>query len=200
MYRLFYNYHTIGDVLMILFDSQKKANKHEKRDNITLIFHDDELIGINIFAISEIVRIKAQGMIVNPASEFLDVINHILLNHGLSALAYQNESGFVVGQVIETIEGEEESGRIGKIDIGSRVIYVNLISSQVEVNTLVVIALAGTILGNGQSVGVEEHGNVFFEGKLCLKSDLNLLNGNEDDGYFFIDEFMEIGQDFFAKE
>ncbi|MDD4006168.1 MAG: DUF4479 domain-containing protein [Bacilli bacterium] len=200
MYRLFYNYHTIGDVLMILFDSQKKANKHEKRDNITLIFHDDELIGINIFAISEIVRIKAQGMIVNPASEFIDVINHILLNHGLSALAYQNESGFVVGQVIETIEGEEESGRIGKIDIGSRVIYVNLISSQVEVNTLVVIALAGTILGNGQSVEVEEHGDVFFEGKLCLKSDLNLLNGNEDDGYFFIDEFMEIGQDFFAKE
>ncbi|MFA7378370.1 MAG: DUF4479 domain-containing protein [Bacilli bacterium] len=200
MYRLFYNYHTIGDVLMILFGSQKKANKHEKRDNITLIFHDDELIGINIFAISEIVRIKAQGMIVNPASEFIDVINHILLNHGLSALAYQNESGFVVGQVIETIEGEEESGRIGKIDIGSRVIYVNLISSQVEVNTLVVIALAGTILGNGQSVEVEEHGDVFFEGKLCLKSDLNLLNENEDDGYFFIDEFMEIGQDFFAKE
>ena len=47
MYRLFYNYHTIGDVLMILFDSQKKANKHEKRDNITLNFHDNELIGIN---------------------------------------------------------------------------------------------------------------------------------------------------------
>lgn len=200
MYRLFYNYHAVGDVLMIVFGSQKKTNKHEKRDNLTLIFHDDELIGINIFAISEIVRIKARGMIVNPATEFIDVINHILLNHGLSALSYQKESGFVVGQVIEIIDGKEESERIAKIDIGSRVIYVNLIDTQVTANALIVIALAGTILGNGQSVEVEKRGDVFFEGKLCLKSDLNLLSENEVDGYFFIDEFMELGQDFFAKE
>ena len=200
MYRIFYNYHTIGDVLMIVFDSQKKANKHEKRDNLMLIYHDDELIGINLFDISEIVRIKARGMIVNPAQEFIDVINHILLNHDLPPLSYQNESGFVVGQVIEVITGEEDNVTIAKVDIGSRVIYADAGNAKLKVNSFMVIALAGTILANGQRVEVEKHDHTFFEGKLCLKSDLNLLGENEEDGYFFIDEFIEIGQDFFAKE
>jgi tRNA-binding protein len=200
MYRIFYNYHTIGDVLMIVFDSQKKANKHEKRDNLMLIYHDDELIGINLFDISEIVRIKARGMIVNPAQEFIDVINHILLNHDLPPLSYQNESGFVVGQVIEVITGEEDNVTIAKVDIGSRVIYADAGNAKLKVNSFMVIALAGTILANGQKVEVEKHDHTFFEGKLCLKSELNLLGENEEDGYFFIDEFIEIGQDFFAKE
>ncbi|MFA7067441.1 MAG: DUF4479 domain-containing protein [Erysipelotrichia bacterium] len=200
MYRIFYNYHTIGDVLMIVFDSQKKANKHEKRDNLMLIYHDDELIGINLFDISEIVRIKARGMIVNPAQEFIDVINHILLNHDLPPLSYQNESGFVVGQVIEVITGEEDNVTIAKVDIGSRVIYADAGNAKLKVNSFMVIALAGTILANGQRVEVEKHDHTFFEGKLCLKSELNLLGENEEDGYFFIDEFIEIGQDFFAKE
>jgi len=200
MYRIFYNYHMIGDVLMIVFDSQKKANKHEKRDNLMLIYHDDELIGINLFDISEIVRIKARGMIVNPAQEFIDVINHILLNHDLPPLSYQNESGFVVGQVIEVITGEEDNVTIAKVDIGSRVIYADAGNAKLKVNSFMVIALAGTILANGQRVEVEKHDHTFFEGKLCLKSELNLLGENEEDGYFFIDEFIEIGQDFFAKE
>ena len=74
MYRLFYNYHTLGDVLMIVFNNQKRATHFDKRNDVTLIYSDFELIGINLFNISKIVRIKAQGMIVSPAKEFLEVI------------------------------------------------------------------------------------------------------------------------------
>ncbi|MDY0345619.1 MAG: DUF4479 domain-containing protein [Bacilli bacterium] len=200
MYRLFYDYHAIGDILMIVFNNQKRTDRAEKRNEIALIYSGDELIGINIFNISQIVRIKAKGMIVNPAQEFLQVINHILKNAEVDPLPEQTNSGFIVGQVLEIINNDEKDFRIAKVDIGSRVIYTKIAHLEVIENALVVIALADTILFNGQTVNVETIDGMYFEGKIATFKDLNIDASNEEDKVFIIEEFMEIGQDFFAKE
>jgi len=198
MYRLFYDYHTIGDVLMIVFNNQKKADRIDKKGNTVAIYSHDELIGVNLFDISNIVRIKAQGMIHNPAPAFIEVINHVLVNDGLSPLPLQTDSGFIVGQILEVIE-EENATPIAKIDLGSRVIYVKALKPSLPVNRLVVIALPGTILGNGQTVLLEETSGVFCEGQLCRKSELNIPFEKDNDDIYFLEQFMEIGQDFFCK-
>jgi len=200
MYRLFYNYHTLGDVLMIVFNNQKRANRVEKKDGAAFIYCDSELIGINLFDISKIVRIKARGMIVNPAPEFLDVINHILINFGLHSLPEQLASGFVVAQILELIKGEDNDLQVAKVDIGSRAIYVKCDGFEIPPFSLVVIALPETILFNGELAAVEERNGMFFEGKICTYRDLNLESPNGVDKAYIIEEFMEIGQDFFAKE
>ena len=200
MYRLFYNYHTLGDVLMIVFNNQKRATHFDKRNDVTLIYSDFELIGINLFNISKIVRIKAQGMIVSPAKEFLEVINHILKNEGLEPLSEQSESGFVVGQILELIECEDHPFKIAKVDIGSRVIYTNAENEEIAHYSMVVIALADTLLFNGETVVVETHNGMYFEGRICTYKDLNLESPKGDEKTYIIEEFMEIGQDFFAKE
>lgn len=200
MYRLFYNYHTLGDVLMIVFNNQKRATHLDKRNDVTLIYSDFELIGINLFNISKIVRIKAQGMIVSPAKEFLEVINHILKNEGLEPLSEQSESGFVVGQILELIECEDHPFKIAKVDIGSRVIYTKSENEEIALYSMVVIALADTLLFNGETVVVETHDGMYFEGRICTYKDLNLESPKGDEKTYIIEEFMEIGQDFFAKE
>jgi tRNA-binding protein len=200
MYRLFYNYHTLGDVLMIVLNNQKRATHLDKRNDVTLIYSDFELIGINLFNISKIVRIKAQGMIVSPAKEFLEVINHILKNEGLEPLSEQSESGFVVGQILELIECEDHPFKIAKVDIGSRVIYTKSENEEIAPYSMVVIALADTLLFNGETVVVETHDGMYFEGRICTYKDLNLESPKGDEKMYIIEEFMEIGQDFFAKE
>lgn len=200
MYRLFYNYHTLGDVLMIVFNNQKRATHLDKRNDVTLIYSDFELIGINLFNISKIVRIKAQGMIVSPAKEFLEVINHILKNEGLETLNEQSESGFVAGQILELIESEDHPFKIAKVDIGSRVIYTKSENEEIAPYSMVVIALADTLLFDGETVAVETHDGMYFEGRICTYKDLNLESPKGDEKTYIIEEFMEIGQDFFAKE
>ena len=51
MYRIFYNHESVGDVLMIVFNNLVTPNKVVKDDNVTSLYKDDELIGINIFEI-----------------------------------------------------------------------------------------------------------------------------------------------------
>ena len=66
MYRIFYNHESVGDVLMIVFNNLVTPNKVVKDDNVTSLYKDDELIGINIFEISKIMKIHFNGMLVAP--------------------------------------------------------------------------------------------------------------------------------------
>ncbi|MFA5421223.1 MAG: hypothetical protein WC344_00305 [Bacilli bacterium] len=200
MYRLFYDYHTIGDILMIVFNNQKQANRTERRNRTVAIYAGDEIIGANLLNISEIVRIKARGMIINPALEFIDVVNHILINDGLDPLPLQEGSGFVAGQIIEYIKSEDGAVTLAKIDIGSRVIYTRSPNDSSPLFSLVVIALPDTILFNGKTAAVEEIKGVYCEGHLCTYQDLNLANDKQRDDVYLIADFIEIGQDFYAKE
>ena len=49
-YSLFYNLKLIGDILLIILDEEIIPNRKEKMDeDVVFIYHDDNLVGINIF-------------------------------------------------------------------------------------------------------------------------------------------------------
>jgi len=201
MYRLFYNYRTLGDVLMIIFDNESKATRIEKRNSSTVLYNDEKIIGINLFDISKIVRIKADGMILNPATEFIDVINHILLNDGLDPLLYLKDSGFIVGQVIEVIDDGDESGLVlVKLDIGSRVIYAETQDKNLQPFSLVVVALPDVILFDGSTVKIIERNGIYCEGKICTNRDLNFDRDHDGEDIYLVEDNFNVGQDFFMEE
>ena len=62
-YGLFYNYKTLGDVLLIVFKPTENPDEVIKMDDVVVLKKNNEVIGINIFNISKIMKIKANGFI-----------------------------------------------------------------------------------------------------------------------------------------
>lgn len=86
MPRLFYNRAAIGDVLLIIYNNDLIPNKINKNGNVVSLYFDSELVGINIFDISKIIKIFHNGEIEDPTSNFIEIINHILINANLKPL------------------------------------------------------------------------------------------------------------------
>ena len=99
MYTLFYNRKNIGDVLLINFNNDLEVTSFIKKDKITALYHDDKLIGYNIFDISKIVKIQYKGMIILPINPLIDVINSLLINEGFDKLDYSFESGYLIVEI-----------------------------------------------------------------------------------------------------
>ena len=119
-YALYYNKETIGDCLMIVFESNTTPTKVEKNDNVVSLYAHDELIGVNIFNISQIMKIKAHGFIPIIDENVLKIINSILQNANIEPLDPNIGSGFKVA-LIEEIEEHPDSEHlhICKVNVGS---------------------------------------------------------------------------------
>ena len=181
-YSLFYSYKTLGDVLLVNIDDTLLSNREVKKNNILALYHDDLLVGINIFDISKIMKIKSQGMIYLPSNSLIDVINSLLENAGLETLAYKTESGYVIGEIKRVDDKEME------IDI-KKDIYLLPSHKEVHQGDKVVLAKIGTYLNNGRIVKNVPH--------LCSYEDLGIENKKD---ILIIEEETEKGLDFFMME
>ena len=182
-YSLFYNYRHIGDVLIVIFDNDKSPTRNERKKDVEVIYHQDEVIGYNIFNIRNVVKIKSEGLIYRPSPTLIGVINNILKNSGVEELAVIDESGYIIGEVIN-IEKDQIL-----IDIKKE--KVSTLNQQFPLNVgdKVVIAQIGTRLNTGVKVKQTAH--------LCLEKDLQI---SEEDKVLILDKDEEIGKDFFTTE
>ena len=80
---LFYNYHLIGDVLLVDINNTLTPNRHETKDDVTVIYSNDTVVGINIFNISKIIKFKTEGRIVLPPDSLIDLINDTSSSSGV---------------------------------------------------------------------------------------------------------------------
>ena len=85
-YSLFYSYKNIGDVLIVIFDNDKKPTRSERKGNVEVIYNQEDIIGYNIFDIRNIVKIKTEGLIYLPSPALISVINTILKNNKVEEL------------------------------------------------------------------------------------------------------------------
>lgn len=199
-FAIFYNYHTIGDVLLIISDLETKPNRVVKNGDVTSLYLDDKLIGINIFNISNVLKIKSNGLIVLPLKEMIDVINNILINANVETLDYKKESGFKVGKVL-TCEEHPDSDHMHvlTVDIGSEVLDIVCGAPNVKEGQKVVVATLGTTMFDGKKIVPSSLRGIKSNGMLCSPRELHLEGAPNVRGILVLDDDAIIGEDFFKN-
>ncbi len=199
-YAIFYNYHTIGDVLLIVSNLETKPNRVVKNGDVTSLYLDDKLIGINIFNISNVLKIKSNGLIVLPLKEMIDVINNILINANVETLEYKKESGFKVGKVL-TCEEHPDSDHMHvlTVDIGSEVLDIVCGAPNVKEGQKVVVATLGTTMFDGKKIVPSSLRGIKSNGMLCSPRELHLEGAPNVRGILVLDDDAIIGEDFFKN-
>ena len=200
MYRIFYNHDSVGDVLVIIYNNGLTPNKVVSNDKVTALYKDDELIGVNIFDISKIIKIHHDGMIVAPNPEFLKVVNYILENNNLPILE-PIESGFRVGKVL-TCEEHPDSDHlhVTTVDVGDRVLDIVCGAPNCKEGIKVVVAMPYTIMFDGSSIIPSSLRGIKSEGMMCSARELHLPNAPQVRGLLLLDDSYNVGDDFFKGE
>ena len=186
-YSIYYSYKNIGDVIIIVFDNEKKATKDVRSGRVVSIYHDEELIGYNIFDVKDIIKIKGDGLIYFPSPELIGVINSILRNEKLPTLDYVIESGYYVAEVID------KKQNIYKLSLGKEEVYSEN-KADLKIGDKVVIVKSGKIMRDGKTICTYSVNGVEVTAHICTNNDLSIM---ENDEPFIIDEDIENGKDFF---
>ncbi len=198
---LFYNYHLIGDVLLINIDNDSLADHYETKDDVVVIYSHGKIVGINIFNFSNIVKIKTEGRIVLPPDTLIDIINDKCAPFNIEKIDYVSSSGFKVGKIL-SVENHPESTHLHclKVDVKDEVLDIVCGALNVKENMKVVVAtigatmMDGTVIKKSELLGEESYGMCCSPKELGLKIDYPLHHLLE------IDDNIEVGQDFFSIE
>lgn len=198
-YGCYYNHKTIGDILLIEIKPSIFPNRYEKHNDVVALYKDEELVGINIFNISDIVKIKANGFIHHLNKEVLNVINIKIKNAGLSELPYQEGSGFKVAQIID-IEEHPDSDHlhICKVDVGKEEpLQIVCGAYNARLNLKCVCALPYTFMPDGKQIVPGKLLKIDSYGMLCSGRELALDGYEKIHGLLELDDTYKVGDDFF---
>ena len=199
-YALFYNYKTIGDVLLLVFKPLEIPDEVVKKDDVVILKKNSEIIGINIFNISKIMKIKVNGYIPIIEDKVLAVINHILENHDEKPLEKLNDSGFRVAKIVEIEEHpESEHLHICKVDVGHND-YLEIVCGAFNArkDLLCVCAMPFTFMPSGRQIVPGKLLGVESYGMLCSGRELGLEGYENKRGLLELKENYKVGTDFFS--
>lgn len=198
---LFYNYRLIGDVLLIDIVNDLIPTHFKSEKDVTLIYSNDTLVGINIFNFSEIIKFKTEGRIILPPNTLIDIINDKCSEFGIEKIDYIKESGFKVGEIIEVSEHPESTHlHLLKVDVGSEVLDIVCGARNVKEKMKVVVATIGTAMMDGTIIKKGELLGEVSYGMCCSPKELGLKIDYPPHYLLELDNQIEVGTDFFSLE
>ena len=195
-YAIYYSYKEIGDVVIILFDNAKNATSSIRKNRVSVIYHNDEIIGYNIFDIKDIIKIKSEGMIYFPSNVLVSIINSVLQNEKLETLEYKTSSGYLIAQVDE-IKGIDNEKSLLSLSIGNDIFHSVVKNCSLKTGDKVVIVQEGTFLNNGEMFKETNYENIKINAHVCTGVELGITNIY---GILSLDNDSVIGDDFFLLE
>ena len=195
-YAIYYSYKEIGDVVIILFDNAKNATSSIRKNRVSVIYHNDEIIGYNIFDIKDIIKIKSEGMIYFPSNVLVSIINSVLQNEKLETLEYKTSSGYLIAQVDE-IKGIDNEKFLLSLSIGNDIFHSVVKNCLLKNGDKVVIVQEGTFLNNGEMFKETNDETIKINAHVCTGVELGITNI---DGILSLDNDSVIGDDFFLLE
>jgi len=200
-YGLYYNHKTIGDILVIEFKPNLYPNKVIKNENVVTLYRDDELIGINILNISDILKIKANGFIPNLEEHAFQVVNFCLENAKAPKLNPKDGSGFKVAKIIDIEEHpDSEHLHICKVDVGEKEplqIVCGAFNARQDLKC--VCALPYTFMPDGKQIVPGKLLKIDSFGMLCSGRELHLEGYDNVHGLLELDDSYNVGDDFFLN-
>ncbi|MDE5545020.1 MAG: hypothetical protein K2I76_00205 [Malacoplasma sp.] len=191
MINIFYNKTTLNNALTISVSSQP-VTKIEKKKNFTVLYNNNNLVGINIWDFDQYEKIN-QGMIF-AGNKILQTIKKITQID----LSQYVEKNFVVGKIIQLEKIPNTHLHYCDVDIKDKTLKIICGASNVEVGTKVVVAMINTAMPDGKMILKSNiQGKVSF-GMLCSKKELNLKADSSEKGIMILDNKYKIG-DLFSE-
>lgn len=198
----FYNQKIIGDVLIVIIDNQAPMTRYESHDDVTLVYSQDKLIGINIFNISDVIKFKTTGRIVLPSNALVDVVNDKIASLNVGKIDYVARTGFTIGRIL-TVDEHPESDHLHilTVDIGSEVLDIVCGARNVKENMLVVVATLGTMMMDGSVIVPGKLLGEQSNGMCCSPKELGLNIDYPAHHLLELDEGkVKVGDDFFSLQ
>lgn len=195
----FYNKEYIGDILLVRLNGERKVTKHERIDDICILYHNNEIIGYNIFHASLYVHSLTTGKI-KISLEFVNELNALLEKYNLKEVESDYDDKFKVGKIIQIEEHpDSDHMHICQVDTGDEVQQIVCGAKNVSLNKIVVVAKLGAVMPNGLIIVPSKLRGIDSYGMLCSARELALPNAPQVPGILILDSNQyQVGDSFFS--
>lgn len=195
---LFYNPQGVGDVAFLQIEPTDGAFDYNKKDDVVEITQDGQVVGFNIFNVSDKIKIEGNGHI-KLTSEIIEALQQSINNSGFN---YQLDTDlspkFVVGYV-ETKEKHPDADKLSvlKVNVGNETLQIVCGAPNVAAEQKVVVAKVGAVMPSGMIIKDAKLRGVDSSGMICSMKELDLPNAPQEKGIMVLNDDYEIGQAFF---
>ncbi len=199
MARLFYPHASLGDVLLVLIDPEKKAFSSALRGEVSAVFGEEgEVIGYNLFSFSRKCKVKANGILFNPPEEVLSIVRKEIEGAGFPVPSFEKDSGYFVGKVLSKEEHPLYEGTYIYALEGRGHERLETVSglTGLEVGSLAVYLESGRIGRDGRKFVSHLEKNIPLQCLIASKWELGAPEGTKE---AYVDSSLEVGSDFFAE-
>ena len=198
LFRSFYNPQGVGDVAFLQIEPTDGAFDYNKKDDVVEITQDGQVVGFNIFNVSDKIKIEGNGHI-KLTSEIIEALQQSINNSGFN---YQLDTDlspkFVVGYV-ETKEKHPDADKLSvlKVNVGNETLQIVCGAPNVAAEQKVVVAKVGAVMPSGMVIKDAKLRGVDSSGMICSMKELDLPNAPQEKGIMVLNDDYEIGQAFF---
>lgn len=195
---LSYNPQGVGDVAFLQIEPTDGAFDYNKKDDVVEITQDGQVVGFNIFNVSDKIKIEGNGHI-KLTSEIIEALQQSINNSGFN---YQLDTDlspkFVVGYV-ETKEKHPDADKLSvlKVNVGNETLQIVCGAPNVAAEQKVVVAKVGAVMPSGMVIKDAKLRGVDSSGMICSMKELDLPNAPQEKGIMVLNDDYEIGQAFF---
>lgn len=193
-----YNNKGLTDTLIITLAQSDVADQIFKREgNITEIKRKDQVVGYNIFQVSELIDLSESGPVQLTADQ-VDRLNSAIQAAGFDGrLEADTSPKFVVGYVKECKPHEDSDHlSITQVEVdGGDVLQIVCGASNIAQDQTVVVAKPGAIMPDGMVIYPGELRGVESLGMICSARELG-IESNQKKGILVLDDEYEVGQVF----
>lgn len=195
---LFYNPKGVGDVAFIQIEPSVGPFEYEQKHGVVEIKKENEVVGYNIFNVSNNVTINHNGHI-KLTTELIKDLQQLITEAGFD---YQLDTDvspkFVVGYV-ETKEKHPNADKLSvlNVNVGTEKLQIVCGAPNVESGQKVVVAKVGAVMPSGMVIKDAQLRGVDSSGMICSMKELNLPNAPKEKGIMVLNDDYDIGQAFF---
>lgn len=180
---LFYNPKGVGDVAFIQIEPSVGPFEYEQKHGVVEIKKENEVVGYNIFNVSNNVKINDNGHI-KLTTELIKDLQQLITEAGFD---YQLDTDvspkFVVGYV-ETKEKHPNADKLSllNVNVGTEKLQIVCGAPNVESGQKVVVAKVGAVMPSGMVIKDAQLRGVDSSGMICSMKELNLPNAPKEKG------------------
>ncbi|MFD2640254.1 YtpR family tRNA-binding protein [Piscibacillus salipiscarius] len=193
-----YNKQGIGDVLIITLNQKESEVTHETiGDVVKLLDEDGQIVGYNIFNVSNYLSLTGNGPLEATEELVNDVKSVFEKNDVQDELNIDLTPKFVVGYVKEMAPHEDATKlNVCQVDVGDEELQIVCGAPNVEAGQKVVVAKVGAMMPTGMLIKDSSLRGVASSGMICSAKELNLPNASEKKGILVLSDDYEVGAPF----